>query len=62
MKTNYTKEQKRELVKKYYNGESVSGISLQISVPRSTFYIWINPYKVTGTASGLEVSLVDFAR
>jgi len=62
MKKTYTKEQKQELVKKYYNGEAVLNICLQTGMPRSTFYTWIKPYKVSCTASGLEVNLVDYAR
>jgi len=62
MRTNYTKEQKYELVKRYYDGESASVICLQTGVPRSTFYTWVKPYKVVGTASGCEVSAVDYVR
>ena len=62
MKTNYSKEQKQELVKRYYNGESASDICLQTDVPRSTFYTWIKPYQAVGTASGYEVSAVDYMR
>lgn len=62
MRTMYTKEQKHELVKRYYDGESASDICLQTGIPRSTFYTWIKPYKIMGIASGYEVSAVDYAR
>lgn len=62
MRANYTKEQKQELVKRYYNGESASLICLQAGVPRSTFYTWIKPYKVVKTGSGTEISVMDYMR
>lgn len=62
MKTKYTIEQRKQLAKQYFSGESVSSICLQTGIPRSTFYTWIKKYKIAGTASGLEVSLVDFSR
>jgi transposase-like protein len=62
MKRNYTEKQKQKLVARYYNGESASVICLQAGIPRSTFYTWIKPYQVVGTASGYEVSAVDYIR
>ena len=47
MKTIFTLEQNRKLVKRHYDGESVSLICLQTRVPRSTFYTWLKPYKAT---------------
>ena len=62
MKTTYSEEQKRGLVKRYYDGESASNICLQTGVPRSTFYTWVKPYKVVGAALGSEVNAVNYAR
>ena len=60
MKTNYTKEQKQELVLRYYNGESVSTICLQTGIPRSTVYTWIKPYKSNHTKASLKICAVDY--
>jgi putative transposase len=62
MKTNYTEEQKHELVKRYYDGESVSTICLQTGVPRSTFYTWVKPYKVVGAVLACEVSAANYTQ
>jgi len=62
MKTSYAEEQKRKLVKRYFNGESASIICLQSGVPRSTFYSWTKSYKVVGTALESEVSAVNYAK
>ncbi len=62
MKTSYTEEQKQELVKKYYDGESASVICLQSGVPRSTFYTWIKPYKILGAVLDFEVSAANYLR
>lgn len=62
MKTRYTMKHKRELVKRYSDGESASNICRQSGVPRSTFYTWVKPYKVVGAAFGNEVNVVNYAR
>lgn len=62
MKTKYTEEQKHELVKRYYGGESASIICLQSGVPRSTFYTWIKPYKIVGITLACEVSAANYTR
>ena len=62
MKTIYTKEQKHELVKRYYDGESASIICLQSGVPRSTFYTWVKPYKILETSLGSEVNAGNYAK
>lgn len=60
VKTKYTEEQKHGLVKRYYDGDSASTICLQTGVPRSTFYTWIKPYKIVGTALACEVSAANY--
>lgn len=45
----YTPDQKRELVLRYQNGESVSDICTQTGIARSTFYSWLKPYQPTIT-------------
>lgn len=58
----FSDEQKQELVALYYNGESVSDICLQNSVPRSTFYTWLKPYQTQVTSSGHIVSANEFIK
>ena len=62
MKTSYAEEQKRKLVKRYFNGESASVICLRYGVPRSTFYSWTKSYQVVGTALESEVNAVNYAK
>jgi len=62
MKTNYTKEQKQQLIIRYYSGESASDICIHTGVPRSTFYTWIKPYRAKHTVSSLEICAVDYVR
>lgn len=58
----YDDKLKRNLVKQYYNGESATDICFQNSIPRSTFYIWLKPYKTNYTKSGYEVSTAEFIK
>lgn len=52
----YTDALKKKLVEQYYNGDSVSDICLQHSIPRSTFYTWVKPFRTTYTQAGYEVN------
>lgn len=45
----YTVDQKRELVLRYQNGESVSNICIQTGIARGTLYSWLKPYQITVT-------------
>lgn len=58
----FSDEKKQELVTQYYSGKSVSAICLQNGVPRSTFYTWITPHKITTTLSGHHVSASEFIK
>lgn len=49
----YTTEQKRELVLRYQNGESVSDICTQTGIARSTLYSRLKPYQTTITEAGM---------
>ena len=57
----YTTDQKRELVLRYQNGESVSDICTQTGIARSTLYSWLKPYQVTITESGMIITPKEFA-
>ena len=41
MKKLYTEEQKTEILQRYWSGESVSSISADTGVAKSTLYKWI---------------------
>jgi putative transposase len=62
MKAKLSTEQKQKLVKKYYDGESVSVICLQSGVVRSTFYTWLKPHKTSPTEASLDICAADHAR
>lgn len=62
MKSKYSEQQKLELVKRYYDGESVSVLCLQTRIPKSTFYSWIKSYKAVGKVLDFDVSAVNYAR
>ena len=62
MSKKFNTEEKQQLVTRYYNGESVSGICSQTGVARSTFYTWLKPHKVTVSDSGYAVSSGEFIR
>lgn len=57
----YTAEQKRELVLRYQNGESVSDICTQTGIARSTLYSWLKPYQTTITEAGTVVTPQEFS-
>ena len=46
MKT-YTEEQKKEIINRYLNGESVSLLSKSRGIARSTIYLWIEEHNKT---------------
>lgn len=56
----YTVDQKRELVLRYQNGESVSDICTQTGIARSTLYSWLKPYQTTLTEAGMVVTPKEF--
>ena len=56
----YTTDQKRELVLRYQNGESVSDICTQTGIARSTLYSWLKPYQTTITEAGMIVTPQEF--
>lgn len=56
----YTAEQKRKLVLRYPNGESVSDICTQTDIARSTLYSWLKPYQTTITEAGMVVTPKEF--
>lgn len=57
----YTPEEKRQLVMRYQNGESVSHICSETGISRSTFYSWVKPYQTTLTETGVLVTPQEFA-
>ena len=56
----YSTEEKRQLVMRYQNGESVTHICTEIGIARSTFYSWIKPFKTTLTETGTLVTPQEF--
>ena len=52
----HTTEEKRRLVMRYQNGESVAHICAETGVARSTFYSWVKPYQTTVTETGVLVT------
>ena len=53
---------KKILVAQYYNGGSAADICLKNNISKSTFYIWLKPYKITCTKSGYEVNASEFVK
>lgn len=45
MKTKFTQEEKQTLINRYLSGESVSTITADVGIARSTLYSWIKAYK-----------------
>ena len=62
MNKKFSREEKYQLVSRYYNGESVSDICIQEGISKSAFYTWLKPYKTTVTNSGYEVSQNEFIK
>lgn len=56
----YSAQEKEALVKRYYQGDSVSAICLKTDIARSTFYSWLKPYKTTTSEAGNVVSPAVF--
>ena len=56
----YTSEQKRQLVSRYQNGESISDISTETGIARSTLYSWLKPYHTTTTEAGTIITPKEF--
>ena len=47
MKNTASNIERQELIQRYHNGESATGICLQAGVPRSTFYSWLKAQRST---------------
>ena len=62
MKEKFSKEQKQELIKRYFNGESASTLCLKEGIARSTFYTWLEPYKENPTKKALNISASDYVK
>lgn len=58
----YSEKEKYELVKRYYDGESVADICAEKEIAKSTFYSWLKPYKTTSTDTGTIVSGAEFVK
>ena len=56
----YTDEQKKEVIERYANGESVLDIVAYSQIPRSTIYSWINENQNSDTSKKKEVNLRNF--
>lgn len=56
----YSEDLKREIVKMYSSGESVSIIVAKHGIPRSTVYYWLNQYKVINTIKVKSVTAKDY--
>ena len=52
----HTIEEKRRLVMRYQNGESVAHICAETGIARSTFYSWVKPFQTTVTETGVLVT------
>lgn len=55
-------EEKKRLVARYYNGESVAEICSDSGIARSTFYTWIKLHTVVATDTGNTISQQEFIR
>ena len=58
----YSENEKYELVKRYYDGETASDICAEKGIAKSTFYSWLKPYKTDHTDSGIGVSAAEFVK
>ena len=56
----YTTDQKRELVLRYQNGESIADISTQTGIARSTLYSWLKSYQTIITDAGTVITPKEF--
>ena len=56
----YTDEQKKEVIERYANGESVLDIVAYSQIPRSTIYSWIKENQNSDTSKKKEVNLRNF--
>ena len=56
----YTDKEKRQLVQRYQNGETVEHICAETGIARSTFYSWVKPYQTTLTEAGTLVTPQEF--
>ena len=57
----YTGEQKKKIINRYLNGESVSSLSKSSYIARSTIYLWIDEYNKTSNLCK-EMNLLDIHR
>ena len=56
----HTKEEKRQIVMRYQNGESATHICEEEGIARSTFYSWVKPLQTTVTEAGTLVIPQEF--
>ena len=56
----YTTDQKRELVLRYQNGESIADICTQTGIARSTLYSWLKSYQTIITDAGTVITPKEF--
>ena len=47
MRKNYSKEQQTKIIELYSSGTTVTELSNQYSIARSTIYSWLNDSKIT---------------
>ena len=62
MKHTITNEEKQDLIRRYHAGESATGICLQASVPRSTFYTWLRARRRISTEAPHSVSIAEHTK
>lgn len=55
-----TNLEKRKLVERYQNGETIRVISMETGVAQSTLYSWAKPYNTTITKTGVIVTPKEF--
>lgn len=56
----YSMTQKQQIIERYQNGEAVSSLSAETSMPPNTMYSWVNPYRSTTTETGYVVTPMEF--
>lgn len=60
MKTNYTDEQKRQLVNLYKHGIKVRDICNEYNISKTTMYTWIKEYQTCKMGDGTEITAKDY--
>ena len=57
----YTDDQKKEIINRYLNGESISSLSKSSTIARSTIYLWIDEHNKTSNLCK-DINLLDIHR